>query len=78
MPPDDAEDLNVMSLSETKSQRAPTSETPPDAISEKAPRMRWLKAAFVGGLGLAAIAFMFKMRQRIPFLKGYHGNDATP
>ena len=63
MPPDDAEDLNVMSFSETKSQRAPTSETPPHVLPENAQRITWLKAAFVGVLGLAAIV-MVKMNLR--------------
>jgi len=50
MAQEDFEDLNVMSLTETKSQRAPTPEPP---------RVRWLAAAvatvFIGLIAFAVI-----------------------
>ena len=59
MAQEDFEDLNVMSLTETKSQRAPTSESLTSALTPEPPRTKWLTAAgatvFVGFIAFAVI-----------------------
>jgi len=52
MAQEDSEDLNVMSLTETKSQRAPATEPP---------RVKWLTAAVVSVfIGLIAFAVIHR------------------
>jgi hypothetical protein len=58
MPQEDSEDLNVMNLTETKSQRAPTFESIPYPPS-KPTQINWLKAAVIGGVaGLIVVALL--------------------
>ena len=59
---DDFDDLNVMSLTETKSQRAPTSESLPRALTPEPPRVKWLTTAVATVfIGLIAFAIMHRM-----------------
>ena len=51
MAQNDFEDLNVMSLTETKSHRAPTSESLPQPIPEVHPTIKWATAVLFGALG---------------------------
>ena len=63
---DDFDDLNVMSLTETKSQRAPTSESLPGALTPEPPRVKWLTAAVATVfIGLIAFAIMHRMSMTI-------------
>jgi hypothetical protein len=62
MPLEDFDDLNVMSLTETKSQRAPTSESAPFPLSPERRKMKWLPAAMVGALAaLIAVAVVYRL-----------------
>ena len=66
MAQDDFDDLNVMSLMETKSQRAPTSESLPGALTPEPPRVKWLTAVVATGfIGLIAFAIMHRMSMTI-------------
>ena len=59
---DDFDDLNVTSLTETISQRAPTSESLPDALTREPTRVKWLTAAVATVfIGLIAFAIMHRM-----------------
>ena len=62
MAPEDFEDLNVMNLLETKSQRAPTSESLTSALTPEPPRMKRLTAAVASVcVGLIAFAVIRRM-----------------
>lgn len=66
MAQEDFDDLNVMSLTETKSQRAPTSESVPCALTPEPPRVKWLTAAVVSVfIGLIAFAVIHRMSMTI-------------
>ena len=66
MAQEDFEDLNVMNLTETKSRRAPTSESLPSAPTPEPPRVKWLTAAVVSVfIGLFAFAVMHRMSMTI-------------
>jgi len=59
MSQEDFEDLNVINLTETKSQRAPTFESIPPYPPSKPTQINWLKAAVVGGVAaLIAVALL--------------------
>jgi hypothetical protein len=63
---DDFDDLNVMSLTETKSQRAPISESLPGALTLEPPRVKWLTAAVATVfIGLIAFAIIDRMSTTI-------------
>jgi len=64
MAQEDFEDLNVMNLTETKSQRAPTSESIPPLPSEPS-AMKWLAPALVGILALIAVALICRLPSAI-------------
>ena len=55
MPQEDFEDLNVMNLAETKSQRAPTFESIPYSAPQPT-RINWLKTAAALGVVAGLIA----------------------
>lgn len=66
MAQDDFEDLNVMNLTETKSQRAPTSESLPRALTPEPPTVKWLTVAMATVfIGLIAFAFIHRMSKTI-------------
>jgi hypothetical protein len=59
MSQEDFEDLNVINLTETKSQRAPTFESIPPYPPSRPTQINWLEAAFVGGVAaLIAVAVL--------------------
>jgi hypothetical protein len=60
MPQEDFEDLNVMNLTETKFQRAPTSESSPCPVPSKPLTRNWLTAIVVGSL-VALLAVAIKL-----------------
>ena len=65
---DDFDDLNVMSLTETKSQRAPTPESLrlSGALTPEPPRVKWLTAAAATVfISLIAFAIMHRMSMTI-------------
>jgi hypothetical protein len=66
MAQNDFEDLNVMSLTETKSHRAPTSESLSQPTLEVHPTIKWAMAALFGALGglIAVITITFRKKPR--------------
>lgn len=80
MPQEDFEDLNVMNLTETKFQRAPTSESSPYPLPPQPVKRSWIPAIVVGGLAaLVAVAIFYRMppfrrffREKNPTLRGPH------
>ena len=66
MAQEDLEDLNVINLLETKSQRAPTSESLPSRLTSVSPRMKTLTAAVASVcVGLIAFAVIRRMSTTI-------------
>jgi len=62
MSQEDFEDLNVMNLTETKFQRAPTSESSPHPLPPQPVKRSWIPAIVVGGLAaLVAVAILYRM-----------------
>lgn len=63
MSQEDFEDLNVMNLTETKFQRAPTSESSPHPLPPQSVKRSWIPAiVVVGGLAaLVAVAILYRM-----------------
>ena len=63
---DDFDDLNVTSLTETKSERAPTLESLPGSLTREPPRVKWLTAAVATVfISLIAFAIMHRMSMTI-------------
>jgi hypothetical protein len=62
MPQSEREDLNVMNLTETKSRRAPTSESLP--VPEDRQMTKWAAAGFVAALGGLVAVFVISARMK--------------